>query len=81
MTDEQKAELTRLARESLEAEDKSIAANRLLDESLEASNNADKRLAHAMASASIDRVVLNGVMYFRYDDTIEIYRKGTLTLP
>lgn len=81
MTDEQKAELARLAREALEAEDKWSAADKETDRLLNESLTADRLLAEAMSKAELEHIVVGQLMLSLDGDGIDTRRKRLLVIP
>ena len=83
MTDAQKAELTRLASESLEAATKYWAAPKTSDYPgfLLASLAAEKRLADSMLAMGIDRFVADDLEFRRNGDCVVIRDHNPPTLP
>jgi len=74
MTDDQKAELTRLAREDREAATKYWTAQKTSDYPglLSASLAAEKRLADALLAAGVDCFVADGVEFRRNGNRVMI---------
>ena len=83
MTDNQKAELTRLASEVLETEERYVAADTAAIEAHEACLAAEKLLAKAMLQADIDHIAMNGVAFVLNDegDGVDIKHGKSITLP
>ena len=81
MTDEQKAELTRLVDQYLKAEAEYVAAEEALDKCDHAIREAEQSLALAMEAADLTYVTKGKILLWRDGESIDASAKGFLTLP